>query len=214
MQHLTLGYLTLDASPIETIQAAAAAGFRSVGIRISGRRRSDPYVRVIANPAMIGEIRKRIDDSGLRLSNIDAYHLRPDTVWSDLQSVVDTTAALGSKIIALNINLPLDNQTVDLFSRYCEYAKQSGIQIAIEFVPYSALRTLELAVRMIEQSGQSNAGLLVDPLHLARSGGSPAAIKKVDPKRIILVQLCDAKKRNGTPTSEELIKEADRKSVV
>lgn len=56
--------------------------------------------------------------------------------------------------------------------------------------------------------GQSNAGILVDALHLERSGGTVAAIGKVHPKRIVLAQLCDAKKRRTAPSMEDLITEA------
>jgi sugar phosphate isomerase/epimerase len=208
MQHLTLGYLTLNAPPDETITAAAKAGFKSVGIRITGRRISDPYTQVTGNKAMISELRKRVSDNGLHLSNISGYHMYGDVEWSHMKSVVDTTAELGSKIIVANCYIPPEGKTLELFSRYCEYAGKAGIRIAVEFMRYTQVKTIEMANEMVKQSGQANAGFLIDPLHLNRSGGTPAAIKKVDPKRIIFVQLCDAKLRTDNPSDQDLMSEA------
>lgn len=208
VRHFTLGYLTLDAPPAETVSAAVDAGFRSVGIRITGRRVSDPYTQVIGNPATMREIRQRIDDGGITLSNISAYHLFPDVTWSHLQSVVETTAELGAKIIVANSYVPIDTKLIDLFGRYCELAGQHGIRVAVEFMMYSEAKNIASATRMVEGSGQANAGFLIDPLHLDRAGDTPATVKAVGPKRIIFVQICDAMKRRDQPSREDLMAEA------
>jgi sugar phosphate isomerase/epimerase len=208
MHYLTLGYLTLNSPPADTITAAAEGGFKSVGLRISGRRIGDPYTQVIGNPPMIREIKRRIDDSGMRLSNVIGYYIVPDIEWSHLQSVVETAAELGSQIVVVVNHVPIDAKLIDLFGRYCALAGRYGIRVAVEFMIYSQTKTLELARQMVDGSGQANAGYLIDPLHLYRSGGTPDAIKQVDPKRIILAQLCDAKKGKNNPTNEELVAEA------
>ncbi len=208
MQHLTLGYLTLDAPPADTVTAAAEAGFKSVGIRITGRRLSDPYTQVVGNPATVREIKKRIDDSGIRLSNTSAYHFYPDVTLEHLKPIVDITAELGAKIIVANSYIADEAKFLDVFGPYTDMAGKHGIRLAIEFMKYSEAKTMEGAQRLVEKSGRDNAGFLIDPLHLNRSGGTPEAIKKVDPKRIIFVQLCDAMKRHDNPDLPALMKEA------
>jgi sugar phosphate isomerase/epimerase len=207
-QRLTLGYLTLNAPPADTITAAAEAGFKSVGIRITGRRLADPYTQVVGNPEMIREIRKRVADGDIQLSNISAYHFYPDVTWDHIKGVVETTAELGAKIIVANTYIADEARFLDLFSRYCEAANTHGIRLAIEFMRYSACKTIEQAARLVEKSGHPNAGFLIDPLHLNRSGGTPEAIKKIDPKRIVFVQLCDAMLRKDNPTDQDLMAEA------
>jgi sugar phosphate isomerase/epimerase len=208
MPRLTLGYLTLDAPPVETVSAAAAAGFKSVGIRITGRRVSDSYPQVIGNAAAIREIRQRVDDGGLRLANISAYHLFPDVTLSHLQAVVDTTAELGSSVVVAICNQPDQARFADLFARYCEMAAKSGIAIALEFMRYCDIRTIGEAERVVTTFGQPSTGLLVDALHLDRSGGTVAELAKVDPRRIAFFQLCDARKPRTEPTLDELRAEA------
>ena len=208
MGHLTLGYLTLNAPPADTVSAAAAAGFKSVGIRITGRRLSDPYTHVTGNRAMINEIKQRVADAGIRLAHISAYQVFPDVQWSHLQSIIETTAELGSKAIVVNCYQPDEARFVDLLARYCEAAGEHGIGIALEFMLFSEVKTMEQAERIVKACGQPNACLVVDAVHLDRSGGTVAAVAKVDPKYIGLVQLCDAMKRKTEPSMEDLIIEA------
>lgn len=208
MQHLTLGYLTLNATPAETITAAATAGFKSVGIRITGRRIFDPYTPVVGNRQMLSELKKRLTDGGLRLSNVTAYHLFPDLQMDQMRAVIDTTAELGAGILLAHSYVPVDDKLVDFFARYCEYAAQSGIRIALEYMRYSEVKSLEEATALLDRAAQPNAGYVFDPLHVDRTGGSFPALRSVDPTRIVFAQICDAKMQYGTPTVEELLVEA------
>ena len=50
--------------------------------------------------------------------------------------------------------------------------------------------------------------MLVDALHLDRSGAAPADIARIPPSRITFAQLCDARKWTGPRTDELLLQEA------
>lgn len=204
----TLGYLTLDAAPADTIDAAAAAGFSSVGIRITGRRRSDPYTQVIGNRAAIADLKKRAADQGVAISNISAFHFYPDVSVDDLKRVMDTILELGSTIVVANSYDPDEGAYVDKLARYCEFGRAGNVRVAVEFMKYSTVRSIHDAKRVIERAGAPNLGYLVDPLHLARSGGTPADVRAVDPARIVFVQLCDARMPRHEPTTDELRHEA------
>jgi len=73
---------------------------------------------------------------------------------------------------------------------------------------FSETKTIEQAARIVKACGQPNACIVIDAVHLERSGGTVAAIAKVDPRRIGLVQLCDAMKRQTKPSMEDLIVES------
>ena len=66
------------------------------------------------------------------------------------------------------------------------------MSVVIEFFAYSAVRTIEEAHRIVTASGQENAGILVDALHLYRSGGSAEALRRIPSKEMLLAQICDA----------------------
>jgi sugar phosphate isomerase/epimerase len=153
-------------------------------------------------------LKQRAADKGIRLSNVSAYQFYPDVTWDDIAPVVDVTERMGIPIIVVNSFTPDEAHFTDLFARYCAAAAQANIRIALEFLPYSGVRNLAAALRVIERSGARNAGLLLDALHLDRSGASAQDIATIDPQKIVFAQLCDAKKLIGTPTDDELLQEA------
>lgn len=206
---LTVAHLTLGASPLQNIEAAAAAGFGAVGLRICGRRVGDAFpTPVLGVPKAQRELRTRAADLGIRLSNVSGYQFYPDVTLDQVEPVVEATAAIGMPIIVANGFDPDLDRFTDLFARYCDLAAKSGIRIALEFLPYSGVRNLADAWRVVQRSGRDNAGLLLDALHLERSGGSPADIETVPASRIVFAQLCDGPAWQGPKTDEALLGEA------
>jgi sugar phosphate isomerase/epimerase len=50
---------------------------------------------------------------------------------------------------------------------------------------------LASALELVAQTGRANAGVLVDSMHLFRSGSDAAALSAADPAQILYAQLCD-----------------------
>lgn len=207
MAHLTLGWLSLiGASPSEVIDAASTAGFRSVSIRITGRKAADAFPEIVGNPTAMRDLKRRLDGNGLRLSNTSTYHVSPDVTLDMLRPVIDATVELGSDLIVIACTDADHRRWLDFTSRYCELAAEAGVRLALEFVPFSEVKTIGRAAELIEASGAPNLGMLVDSLHLSRSGGAPADIARVDPARIFFAQICDALAER--PSDEQLAQEA------
>ena len=66
--------------------------------------------------------------------------------------------------------------------------------LSLEFMPYSAVshRVVRYGDEVLAAVAAPNLDVLVDALHLARSGGPPTDLRLLDPRRIGVVQLCDA----------------------
>jgi sugar phosphate isomerase/epimerase len=207
LNSLTLGYLTVGDDPFTVVDAAAAAGFSSVSLRISGRKIGDDFTPIVSNPRATAHLRQRIEDAGLRLSNVSSLYFFPSTTIDDLLPVIDTTAELGCDTIMLNAYIDDEGHLSDLFARYCEAAARHRIRVALEFMRFSCVKTLQGAIRIIERSGVANGGIVVDALHLERSGGTTADIAGLPPERIYLFQICDGPVKLGA-TDAELRQEA------
>lgn len=193
MPQLTLGWLTLlNTKTADVIPAAAAGGFKSVSIRITGRKPEDQYDPIVGNPAAIRELKSRLAANGLRLSNTSIYHLYPHVTMEHILPAIEATAELGAPIMVATCMDPDHDRWVALMQRYCEAARAHGITVALEFVPYSHARTAAVGEDLVRRTGAANFGLLVDSLHLSRSGGTPADIAALDPRHIVFAQLCDA----------------------
>jgi sugar phosphate isomerase/epimerase len=206
---LTLAHLTIGATPLETVEAAAHAGFGAAGVRICGRRPGDDFRASLLNaPERVRELKSRASDRGVRLSNVSGYQFYPDVTLSQVEPVIAATAAIGAPIVVANGFDPVEARFIELFARYCGLARQGGLRVALEFLPYSGVRNLESAMRVIDASGADNAGVLLDALHLERSGGTPGHIRSVPQNRIVFAQLCDAPAWKGAKTDDALLREA------
>lgn len=209
MRWLTLSHLTLFAAPLDMISAAAQSGFDSVGVRICPRRPGDEYfVDLLGQPAELKAVRAAALDDGIRIANVSVYQFYPEVSWDHLAPAIDATAELGSKIIVANCFDPDRSRFEDRFYRYCEYAKPAGINIALEFMPYSEVRTLADALEIVDAVPSGNAGLVLDALHLQRSGGTPKEVATIDPAKILFAQLCDAERPAKLLSKSELLEEA------
>lgn len=208
-KNLTLAHLTIGATPMDTINAAAAAGFGATGIRICGRRPGDPFATpVVGSLETIQGLRQRAADLGVRLSNVSGYQFYPGVNLSQVAPIVEATAELGIRVLVANGFDPDEARFTDIFSRYCELAEKAQIRVALEFLPYSGVRNLDAALRVIQASGSSSAGVLLDALHLERSGAAPDVIGEIPPQRIVFAQLCDALTWRGAKSDEALLQEA------
>jgi sugar phosphate isomerase/epimerase len=191
---LTLGFLTLgaQAAPQDVIDAAAAAGYGAAGLRVSGRNPGDPWPSVDGDKQAFAKLRARAADKQVRISSISGYYLSAHSGMEQMLANVHAARETGAPLICQGCFDPSLERVADFMRGYAAAAAEAGVRIALEFMPMSTLKTLEQTLALIARSGASNIGLLVDSLHLARSGAGAREIAALDPARIFLTQLCDA----------------------
>jgi len=191
---LTLGFLTLgaQAAPLDTIDAAALADYGAAGPRISGRYPGDAWPSVDGDASAFRKIREAAAEKNVRISSISGYYLSPQVRASHLQANVAAARAVGAPMILQGCFDADHARVASLLRDYAAAASDAGIRIALEFMPMSELKTIEQTLALIEASGAANVGLLIDTLHLARSGATAADVAALDPAAIYLTQLCDA----------------------
>jgi sugar phosphate isomerase/epimerase len=208
MKDIALGWLTAaDAGHVGLIHAAAAAGFGSVSLKLLPGG-GDPLPPVIGDPAMVRDIRDALAESGLALLEMGGVWLRPDSRIEDVLAGLDLGAELGAKHVVAVGGDADRGRLLHTMSLLAEAAGQRGLGVAIEFIVYSAIRTVHDGLAVALATGQANCGVLVDALHLDRSGGSPADLATIPPERIFIAQLCDAPA--ASPSTPEALRHEAR----
>lgn len=208
---LSLSPLTvLPCSPLEQIDAAHAAGFDAVGLRLIPGMESD--IDVMADAGLRRAIAARLQATGLKVLDIEVVRLGPALDAHALRPMFQYAADLGATALAVTA-MPrgddqgqTEEQMVKMLSELCEVAVRSGIKPMLEFMVYRRVANLEDAVRIVRKVGHPAMGICVDALHLARSGGSASALTALDPAILHCVQLCDAPFK--APAREDLPREA------
>jgi sugar phosphate isomerase/epimerase len=172
--------------PLDRVLAAAAeAGFRGVALDWFTLRAAE------RTGADIGEL---IREQGLVVTDLSALGLGPDASTDEpvSRSMARRCAVLGIPLCALVLTVPPSPAVYDRISRVADLFAASGVRLALEFVPYSAVRSLGEAREVCDHVGYDRVGLLVDTWHLARSGGSAADVADLGAHELACVQVADA----------------------
>jgi sugar phosphate isomerase/epimerase len=181
---LSLASRTLpEAAPAEMVSAAASAGFDAAGLWVVPGQWDASTTR---------NVRERLADTGLRVLDVEVMILGPDVPDADLERIVEVGVELNARYgLAIGTDPDLA-RTADRFGRLCERAAAGGLRLGLEFMRFTEVRTLADAVGVVRAAGHPAGGVLIDMLHLIRSGGRPEDLVGIDPDLLAYAQLCDA----------------------
>jgi sugar phosphate isomerase/epimerase len=192
MTHLAMGYLTLgDLDPFDMVEAAGAGGFRWSGIRLTGHRPGDPWPFDSASDADIGRMLKVMQAADVRLANVCTYRFTADIEPQAYLPVLAACEKLRIGTMICNSFETDEEMLARKLAAVADLAAPLGVKLAFEFIPVSGVKTLGQALRIVEATGRGNVGIVVDALHLWRSGGSPQDVANAPANRMFAVQLCD-----------------------
>jgi sugar phosphate isomerase/epimerase len=149
------------------------------------------------------ETKARLADGGIGVLDVELIMLRPELDRSAVLAVLDAAHRLGARFVN-TLGYDTDEaRLTDHFAWVCVEAAQRRLRPGLEFMKYSPLRTLDAAVRVVRAAGHPAGSVLVDALHLRRSGGTPADLVAVPPELLPYGQLCDGPLEPVWPSDDE-----------
>ncbi len=199
-----LGFLELE--PPELIDVAAASGFSSVSLRTWAAVPGGPEYPLTEGYRVALETRARADATGVGILQVELVSLARDVPIDDYRPSLEGGAAVGAeRVVACGDDEDL-GVLADRLAALCDLAAELDMAVDVEFMPFRQLATLQQALALVEHVGRPNAHVMVDALHLFRSGGTAAEVAAAPPGRIGVCQLCDAPW--AAPPPEHLAAEA------
>jgi sugar phosphate isomerase/epimerase len=208
---ISLAHLTvLDTTPPELVTVAAAAGFRTIGIRLTATPSVGiPPYDILRDGPILRETLLRLADTGVSVLDTEFLRFEPDQPVGVPEGFLEVSARLGAKNVLVMSAEPDEGRTIERFGDLCDRAAGYGLQVCLEFAVYTGVRTLTHAAQVVAKARRPNASVLVDALHFSRSGGIPAHIGQVDAALFRYAQICDASADVPAPTdTPALIREA------
>ena len=169
--------------PLETIHAAAAGGFDAVGLWIEPENWSASLTR---------DTRRALADTGLELLDVEVIWIKPDTSLDLHRRTIDIGAELGAKHVLCVSSNPDAAATAATLATLCEHAQASAMRVALEFGIFTEVKTLSAAMAVLDAVAHPLRALLIDPIHVDRSGSSIAEIAAVPRALLPYAQFCDA----------------------
>jgi sugar phosphate isomerase/epimerase len=188
---ISLSHLTfIDLAPPDLVSVAATAGFPSVGLRLTPSSNGLGHPIHPGSP-MLKETVQRLANSGIRVLDVEVIRLRPDTDPDTFEPFLQMAQELGARHAIVTVEDPDLGRAASTFAGLCARAAGYGVMCMLEFMVFTQVTTLSQAVKLVSEAGQVNGGVLVDALHLARSGGTTAEVAATPAELLPYVQLCD-----------------------
>jgi sugar phosphate isomerase/epimerase len=179
---------------LEMVRIAAATGFRHVSLLLNPPIPAVQVDSIVTDASARSETLRTMRAAGIGLQDIECFNLTPEAVVEDFRAALECGHELGARtglaVVWENSNRA---DAVRKYQHLCDMAAEYSIRINVEFLSISrSMRSLQDALQFVSDAQRSNAGVLVDLLHLIRTGGSVGALRRVDPALVGMVQLCDA----------------------
>lgn len=188
LDHLSVFELT----PPQVVRCAAAAGYRHVGLRLKPAAASgEAQHPIVGDTPMRRETLAALRDTGVEVLDWGVLRLKAQTVVGDFEPWIETAVVLGARHVLVNGDVPDDARLTDLFGQLCKLGRRHGTNCHFEPTPWTGLRTLAQAVRIVRAAGQPNGRVMIDTLHVDRVGHAAADIAAVPADLVDCVQLCD-----------------------
>ncbi|SEE69307.1 Sugar phosphate isomerase/epimerase [Rhizobiales bacterium GAS191] len=203
MAHFT----TIDVEPLELVAMAARIGYASVGLRLYPAFPGAPFYKIPAGSALMRSMRARLADTRIRVYDIEFVTIDAAFEPEQLKPMLESAAELGARRLSLCGDDPDGVRLAAKFAELCELSDGYGMGVDIEVMAWRQVSTLQIATELVRNAGSPNGGVLVDALHLSRSGSDPADVRKTPRGFLRSAQLCDAPATRPT-NIEAIIQEA------
>ncbi len=193
MHDYSLAHLTaLHLSPPELVEAAAAGGYRYVGLRLTQVTATDPVYPLATDAALMRETKARLRHTGVEVLDIELARLDPNTAPESLLEVLEAGAELGARHVIGQLPDPSRDRKIGRFAALCDLARPLGMTVELEFPSWTETSSLAEAAYVLKAVNRPNAGILVDLLHFARSRSSVEELSKLPRSWFRFAHVCDA----------------------
>ncbi|OZA00513.1 MAG: xylose isomerase [Rhodobacterales bacterium 17-64-5] len=182
--------------PVDTIEAARAGGFDMVGLWV------DPLEWTAAHTR---DARAALAATGLPLLDVEVVWIKPDSIIDDHRKIIDVGTELGAANVLCVSSDPDHARTAAHLATLCRHAEASGMRVALEFGIFTEVKDLTAALAILDQVAHPLRALLIDPIHVDRSGTTVAQIAKVDPALLPYAQFCDARALRPDPADFDAV---------
>ena len=190
LDHLTIA----DAAPLQLVEIAHAVGCRAVCLFLQSMEVLPrmPAFELSGDQNACRALKERMDGLGVGLDVAYPFTLSGRTDIDNFRPAMACAAFLGAK--AVNV-LAYDREPARRFANFasfCDLARSFGLGVVLEFYPLSQVRSLADALALTGQIGRPNeVGVMVDLLHLMRSGGTVQDVAAAPAALIHYAQYCD-----------------------
>jgi sugar phosphate isomerase/epimerase len=185
----------LGMPPVDFVAVAADLGCGHIGIALEPIVRLEhkyPRWSLRDDPALRRELVAALRDRGVSISLGEGFMAMPNKDIRDAEADLDLMGELGVGRVNMLVYDSDRGRAFDHCATFAELAGARGMTATLEFLPVMPPAVdLKAALAAVRHVGRPNFGVLIDTMHLFRSGSTVADVASLDPALIGYVQLCD-----------------------
>ena len=194
-------------TPPQMVQLAAQAGIWGVGLRLTPVIPGALHYPLHDDPALLRETQAALRDTGIVVFDIELLRIGERFDAAAHERVLATAQTLGARVINVLADDPDLSRLAASYASLCELAARHGLGCEVEPTPWSPVRDVTVARRLLTAVAQPNVGILVDALHWSRAAPSLDDVAALPREWIHYAQICDGR-LPGPATHEGLIHDA------
>lgn len=200
----SLAYLTsCQVSPPEAMQLAADQGYQQVGLRLLPNLPGAPQQFMIGQPEVLRETLAIQKSTGVQVLDLEIIRIGDVFEPQQYLPLFEVGAALGAQAVLIAGDDTNEARLAESYARLCELMRPYKLTADLEFMPWTAVKDVKAARRVIAAAGQpANAGILVDALHFGRSTTTLDDIRAIPRELLHYAQICDAQAGLNFTTDE------------
>jgi sugar phosphate isomerase/epimerase/4-hydroxyphenylpyruvate dioxygenase-like putative hemolysin len=182
----------LSLSPPELVEAAAAAGYDYVGLRLTRVTPDEPHYPIATDPVLLRETKSRLAATGIQVLDVELARIGPHDDPRAFQRLLEVGAELGARHVITQLPDADRDRKTEHFAQLCDLAAPLGLTMDLEFPSWTETPNLAEATHVLRTANRPNAGMLIDLLHFARSHSSVDELRQLPREWFHFAHVCDA----------------------
>ena len=180
--------------PVQFIALAAELECRHISIGLTPMPTNPhryPTWSLREDSAMRRATLSALHDSGVTITLGEGFLIRPGIDVREAAADLDHMLELGVSIVNILSLEPDRSRGLDQLAAFADLAGARRMRATLEFLPGLPIGDLTTAVAAVRAVARPNFQLLLDAMHVFRSGANVTEIAALDPALIGYAQLCD-----------------------
>lgn len=191
----SMGYLTANGlGPVAATELAAKLGFDQISFRLLPAGPDDMPPDLLTNDKLFSEVKAALADTGLALSDAEMIRLQEDTDLDTFKPFLERIRDLGAAHILVAGDDTDRGRIIDTYGRLCELVWEYGLTADLEFMPWTSIKNIADARKLVEAAGHPAAAILFDCLHFDRSDSTLDELSQIPREMMNYAQICDGPK--------------------
>jgi len=123
--------------------------------------------------------------------DVEQIRLLPDSNPRDQEYLFEAAAMLGAGYALIFADDPDQDRLAERLHLLDQLGRPYRVRPVMELMPFTAVKTLTQMLDLLGRADLEHPALLIDTLHLARSGAQPSDLDAIDPALLPFVHLAD-----------------------